>query len=95
MDDIVALDWDKSGKSHPAIDLWIVDPAPYYDELKRQGEAPVFSDLVLAATAGTVLAALAHDVAAKSPKRRRRYLQRMLDYVADLRMRAPQERLTR
>jgi aminoglycoside phosphotransferase (APT) family kinase protein len=87
-DGVVAFDWDKAAVACPAIDLWLVDTAVYCDERRRRG-APVEEEVLLqAATAGKVLAALAHDIASKRPKRQRRYLDKMVEASERLQSRA-------
>jgi aminoglycoside phosphotransferase (APT) family kinase protein len=74
---IVAVDWERAGVASPATDLAIVEPATYCDEMHLLGLEADIDSIRRGAFAGRVLSALTHDIAAKRPKKQRRYLERM------------------
>ena len=75
---LVALDWERSGVTSPAVDLANVDPAVYASELRRLGDPVSLLAIERGAAAGRVLADLLHDLPAKPMGTQKRYLRRML-----------------
>jgi hypothetical protein len=78
-DSLVAVDWERSGITSPAIDIGRVDLAAYFDEYQRVSNAQLSrNDLVNAALAGRVLADLNHRLERKPIRTQQKYLGRML-----------------